>query len=338
MSLKRILGLTISLMDLIIIIAMFLPYSGSQSLMAASGAAAMPLIVMNAIGFIFGVIGKKSEINYANTGAALFFAVYILLVSINQNAMVEFLQNVGISYYILFVASLFGFLGSAVYSFTSTAPKEKKPAKVSTQGGIQQRTNSLNMNMPVNNYQALPVTVQEKQKAPMDVLLRAGDPTPPPIGTQVVQGNTVQSHMSELGLKSINISQDNLTGAVQTPMNNEPQLQKIPPMTAQPMIMGGVPPMPNQMNNVPGTMMEDPIPGIPTVAPMQIQPQQAKPPLVEQTVPGGIPNQQPVPGQQAPMAQNMPKPDLLAGSAMSGQLDASPYNSGPVQPGQGQFF
>ena len=356
MSLKRILGFTISLLDLIIIAAIaIMPYGVNastgvyESLLSVSKAPAIVLIVFSAIGFLFGILGKKVEINYANIGASLFYTLSVFVSTIMSGTLTSLFQNAGLGYHVIFVASIFGFAGTVIYAFSKDSNETSKP-KVSVVGntqnsGMQQRTNSLNMNMPVNNYQALPVTVQEKQKAPMDILLRGKD-APPPMGSTVVQGNTVQSHMTELGLKSINISQDNLTGAVQTQPSNEPQLQQIPPMNQNMPVPGGpaleqtmqMPGVAPQMGQpMPGQMMgEAPMPGIPSVAPMTIGQAPGQPPLVEQNVPGGVPNNQMPPAPQGPVP--MPKPDLLAGSAMSGQMDTSPYNSGPIQPGQGQFF
>ena len=343
MSLKRILGFTISLMDLIIIAAVALmPYGVNattgvyESLLSISLAPALVLIIFHAIGFLFGILGKKVEINFVPLGASLFYTLSVFVGTIISGTLTSLFQNAGMGYHVIFVASIFGMVGTVIHDLSSD-DKSPKPAVTvmgnSNPNGVQQRTNSLNMNMPVNNYQALPVTVTEKQKAPMDILLRGKD-APPPMGSTVVQGNTVQSHMTELGLKSINISQDNLTGAVQTQPSNEPQLQQIPPMNQQ---MVGTMPAQAPMGQMPGQMMpETPIPAMPQVAPMQIGQVPAQPPLVEQAVPGAV---QPAPMPQAPAGPApMQKPDLLAGSAMSGQLDSSPYNSAPVQPGQGQFF
>ena len=142
MSLKRILGLTLSLLDLIIIIAIFLPFDSTGNFMAVYKPAAILLIVMNAIGFILGAVGFKAEINFTNTGATLFFTGYLLLNSMMNNVTAQFFQNVGISFYVMFIGSIFALIGTILYSFSKDDTSKKNSAPViSKAGGIQQRTN-----------------------------------------------------------------------------------------------------------------------------------------------------------------------------------------------------
>jgi hypothetical protein len=163
----------------------------------------------------------------------------------------------------------------------------------------------------------------EKKKAPMDILL-AGKDAPVPLGSTVIQGNnnTVQSHMAELGLQSINISADNLTGEARASFG-------------QPIAPGQIPQQPpHKIVQSPfGAPKPNPVPQ-PAVQPAGAMPQQIPNAGVQQPMPQQMPQQ--MPGQMP--QQGMPKPDLLAGSSMSGQLDNSPYNAKPIQPGQGQFF
>ena len=242
--------------------------------------------------------------------------------------------SIGFGFIAIAVLTLFVLIATFIHGFFAKGISSKKGKKVTVVNGQQSqqtgmKTNSLNMNMPVNNYQSLPVTRVEKQKAPMDILL-AGKDAPVPLGSTVIQGNnnnnnnTVQSHMAELGLQSINISADNLTGEAPASFG-----QPLPPQPVQQQVVQspfGAPkpePVP-QPAPQPAGVMPQPIPNAGAQQPM--------PQPMTQPMPQQQPQQQPMP-QQA-----MAKPDLLAGSSMSGQLDNSPYNAQPIQPGQGQFF
>ena len=334
MSLKRVLGLSLSLLDLIVIVSLFLPYSAGKGLFFASDSAmisAIILLVMSAIGFLFGIIGKNVEINYANFGAATFYGLSILVTVIQAGATADFFKNVQFGFYVFMFGAVFGLIGSLVYNLTKGPDKSNKTVTVvngSNNNGVQQRTNSLNMNMPVNNYQSLPVNIAEKKKAPMDVLLRGKD-SEVPLGSTVVGNNTVQSHMTELGLKSINISKDNLTGAIPGQL---PPVQKLPMPGQEP--VPGMPGMPasQQMPMPAAQPVQQAAPVNPAVAAIN---QQINPGAQQVQAQPGMPvapvGQPGMPG--APMTQTAPqKPDLLAGSSMSGQLNSSPYNEPP------QFF
>lgn len=317
MSTRRVLGFTISLLQLIIIVALFLPFASNVNAFTALKPISFVMIGFSAIGLILGIIGAKVELNYISVGVILTELITTIVASLMEGSQV----TLNFGFFAIAVLTLFVLIGTFIYGFMvkGVSPKKQKVTVVNgqqKQNGTQ-RTNSLNMNMPVNNYQALPVTRVEKQKAPMDILL-AGKDNPVPLGSTVIQGNnTVQSHMAELGLQSINISADNLTGEQPQPFAQQP----VPPapQAQQPAIQSPFGP-PQPLNQVQPAMPEvQPIPPAQPGAPM----------------PQPIPNA----GGQAPMPQPaMQKPDLLAGSSMSGQLDTSPYNAQPVQPGQGQFF
>lgn len=298
MTTKRVLGFAISLLNIIMVVTMLFPYSDQGSLLAVGAPTTYIIVGYAVLGVILGIAGIKVQMNFLSAGASSLYASSILigLFTYASESGEGVVLPVGT---ILFaVVSVVLFIAVFIYSFMdkgSSGAKAKKKVTVvngQTQGGPQQMTNSLNMNMPVNNYQALPVNMVEKQKAPMDVLL-AGKDNPVPLGSTVVGGAGVQSHMAELGLQSINITQDNPTGA--QPMASAPLSQ--PPLST--------PPMQQPLQNT------QPMP--------VMQPQPA--------------------AQPAPAPQPMqPRPDLLAGSQMSGQLDNSPFNQQTTPPGQGQFF
>ena len=290
MTTKRVLGFAISLLNIIMVVTMLFPYSDQGSLLAVGAPTTYIIVGYAVLGVILGIIGIKVQMNFLSAGASSLYAASILigLFTYAKESGEGVVLPIGT---ILFaVVSVVLFIAVFIYSFLdkgAASVKSKKKVTVvnaQTQGGPQQMTNSLNMNMPVNNYQALPVNMVEKQKAPMDVLL-AGKDNPVPLGSTVVGGG-VQSHMAELGLQSINITQDNPTGA--QPMPSAPLTQ--PPLS-QPL-----------QNTQPMPVMQP---------------------------------QTPAPQPQQPM---QPRPDLLAGSQMSGQLDNSPFNQQTTPPGQGQFF
>lgn len=292
MTTKRVLGFAISLLNIIMVVTMLFPYSDKGSLLAVGAPTTYIIVGYAVIGVILGIVGVKVQMNFLSAGASTLYASSILI------ALFTYASETGqgvvlpIGTILFAIVSVILFVATFIYSFMdkgSSGAKAKKKVTVvngQTQGGPQQMTNSLNMNMPVNNYQALPVNMVEKQKAPMDVLL-AGKDNPVPLGSTVVGGAGVQSHMAELGLQSINISKDNPTGA--QPMNQAPLAQ---------------PPMQQPLQNTQPMPVMQPQVGAPQPAPQ-------------------------------PMGQ---RPDLLAGSQMSGQLDNSPYNQQTTQPGQGQFF
>ena len=292
MTTKRVLGFAISLLNIIMVVTMLFPYSDKGSLLVVGAPTTYIIVGYAVIGVILGIVGVKVQMNFLSAGASTLYASSILI------ALFTYASETGqgvvlpIGTILFAIVSVILFVATFIYSFMdkgSSGAKAKKKVTVvngQTQGGPQQMTNSLNMNMPVNNYQALPVNMVEKQKAPMDVLL-AGKDNPVPLGSTVVGGAGVQSHMAELGLQSINISKDNPTGA--QPMNQAPLAQ---------------PPMQQPLQNTQPMPVMQPQVGAPQPAPQ-------------------------------PMGQ---RPDLLAGSQMSGQLDNSPYNQQTTQPGQGQFF
>ena len=290
MTTKRVLGFAISLLNIIMVVTMLFPYSDQGSLLAVGAPTTYIIVGYAVLGVILGIIGVKVQMNFLSAGASSLYAASILI------GMFTYAKESGegvvlpIGTILFAVVSVVLFIAVFIYSFldkgTASVKSKKKVTVVNaqTQGGPQQMTNSLNMNMPVNNYQALPVNMVEKQKAPMDVLL-AGKDNPVPLGSTVVGGG-VQSHMAELGLQSINISKDNPTGA---------QPMAVAPLTQ--------PPLSQPLQNT-----------------------QPMPVMQPQT---------PAPQPQQPM---QPRPDLLAGSQMSGQLDNSPFNQQTTPPGQGQFF
>ena len=323
MSTRRVLGFAISLMEIIILITMFLSYGVNANgetinMMSALAPYSYVVFAFIGIGIITGIIGIKTEMNYLSAGANTMLIIGTVITLINYVNQYQQKLSLPIGFIIYIVATFILLIATFIYGFMdkkSSRPKIKKGKETVVNGGTQQVTNSLNMNMPVNNYQSLPVQMAEKKKAPMDVLL-AGKDDPVPIGSTVVGGAGVQSHMAELGLQSINISKDNPTGAMP---NMAPQMIQPQPMQQQ-VPQPEIPPI----APAPQIQPQD-IPPI-APAPQMIQTQPMAQPQMQQQVPQGVPQQ--------PMA----KPDLLAGSTMSGQMDTSPFNSQPVQPGQGQFF
>jgi len=316
MTTRRVLGFTISLLQLILIVSMFLPFANNYTAFEALKPLSFLMIGFSALGFLLGIIGAKVELNYISVGVSITELVTTLIAMITQGGQL----SIGFGFIAIAVLTFFILIATFIHSFFAKGVSPKKGKKVTVVNGGQtqqagMKTNSLNMNMPVNNYQSLPVNRVEKKKAPMDILL-AGKDAPVPLGSTVIQGNnnTVKSHMAELGLQSINISADNLTGAA-------------PASFGQPIAPGQMPQQqPQQVVQSPfGDPKPNPVPQ-PAVQPAGVMPQQIP----------NAPAQQPMP--QPMPQQGMPKPDLLAGSSMSGQLDNSPYNQQPIQPGQGQFF
>ncbi len=316
MSTRRVLGFTISLLQLIIIVAMFLPFANNFNAFNALKPLSYVMIGFSALGLLLGIIGAKVELNYIFVGVSITELATTVIAMVTSGGKL----SLGFGFIAIAVLTLFVLIGTFIHGFFAKGATSKKGKKVTVVNGGQQqngmKTNSLNMNMPVNNYQSLPVNRVEKKKAPMDILL-AGKDAPVPLGSTVIQGNsnnTVQSHMAELGLQSINISADNLTG-------------ESPASFGQPIAPGQIPQQPPQqiVQSPFGAPKPDPVPQ-PAVQPAGVMPQQIP----------NAPAQQPMP--QPMPQQGMPKPDLLAGSSMSGQLDNSPYNAQPIQPGQGQFF
>ncbi len=326
MSTRRVLGFTIALLDIILVVATFLPYAYlaenfNVSMFKYYGASIYPIYAFLLVGIITAIIDKKAELNFLAAGALLEITVAQLIGAFSVEGAFSLFQ---FGFYVTIAVSVFQTVACIIHTCLPEGPKKKKKVtqvnqQTTVNNGVQQRTNSLNMNMPVNNYQSLPVTIQEKEKAPMDILL-AGKDAPPPLGSTIVGGNGIQSHLAELQLKSVNISQDNPTGAMPAQMHGQnPQMmgqmpqqmpQQGPAPAPGPMPVQGPGPMPQQMP-APGMPPGSPVPGLQ----------------------GGMP-QPPMSTQQAPQ-----KPDLLAGSQMSGQMDTSPYAPPqPIQPGQGQFF
>ncbi len=285
MNSKRIVSIAIAAMNAILFAGLFLPYSNDQNLLNSLAPYSYIIAIYAIVGMVTCILNRKIEMNFLASGTiiAQFGGI---LITILQNGYD--LSGLKIGFYVYLVVGVILLILTIVYSIMASGASQRGSGKLTTttvnggtptNGGLVQQTNSLNMNMPVNNFKSLPVQLAEKEKAPMDMLLGGA---PQGVAAPQLQPNTVQSHMSELGLQSINISQDNPSGVVQN--------QMIPP----------------QALNAPAP---------------QIQP-----------FPTNIVQAPPV-----NQAQAGPRPDLLAGSGMSGQLDNSPYNPNPPQ-GPGQFL
>lgn len=319
MSTKRILAVIIALLNAVLFVGLFLPLYDEENILSGYAPYSYVIIGFAVLGMVTCILNKKVELNYLTSGGLILYVGGTLLNNIMEGN--SFTPGLGYWVYLIDGFLLLGVtFGHGMLAGPAGAPKVKaakpvKPKTTAVQGGIGnpttntngvvQQTNSLNMNMPVNNFQSLPVQQVEKEKAPMDLLL----------GTQP---NAATSHMSELGLHSINISQDNLNGI-------DPNAQQAP---VQP---GGVP-ITNVSQQVPSAF-----PTNITQAPPVIQ--QAPAPAPGADIQQQM-QQQAQAMQQAPAQQQLPpqpRPDLLAGSAMSGQLDNSPFNPQPPQ-GPGQFI
>ena len=282
MSTKRIVSILIAVANAIIFVSLFLPYSGDLNILESLAPSSYIIIAYTIIGMLACILNKKVELNFLTSGTILAILITSLIMVLDGGGS---LGNLSFGFYVFFIDALLLFIFTFMHGIVRGGRGVTTTAVMGTSstGGVVQQTNSLNMNMPVNNYQSLPVSKKEKKKAPMDMLMGAPQQQAP---------NTVQSHMTELGLQSINISQDNLTG--------------IDPNAAQ----------------------------VVQAVPAQAMPQQ--PVAQQQVVQQAMPVQS-VPAQPPVAPQPGGRPDLLAGSQMSGQMDNSPFNPVPPQ-GPGQFL
>ena len=280
MNTKRIVSIAIAVINAILFAGLFLPYSNDQNLLNALAPYSYIIALYAIVGMLMCILNKKIEFNFLASGTiiAQFGGILITILQNNYN-----LAELKIGFYVYLVAGIVLLILTTIYSIISGGASQRGSGKLTTtavggtttNNGVVQQKNSLNMNMPVNNFQSLPVQKVEKEKAPMDMLLGGASNTN-------MQPNTVQSHMNELGLQSINITQDNPTGAIQNQMVN-PQSVNQPAQQLQPF---------------PTNIVQAP------------------------------------PVNQAPAG---PRPDLLAGSGMSGQMDNSPFHPNTPQ-GPGQFL
>jgi hypothetical protein len=333
MSLKRIVSILIALLNAILFVGLFLPFSGDNNVLKATAPFSYIILGFAVLGMLTCILNKKVELNYLTSGGIITLYVATLIGTIQNGLNINSLK---IGFYAYLIAGVLILIFTFVQSCLSVSPSKVKVDKkkeikqgqgnpTTNTNGVVQQTNSLNMNMPVNNFQSLPINQVEKEKAPMDLLL-----SPQPAGQ-----NLITSHMNELGLHSVNISENNLNGVdpnaaapvpvagVEVPITNEPQqipsafptnITQAPPVVGQPPIVGQ-PPVAGQ----------PPVDAQPQVPPMAGQ--VGMPPMGGQV---GVPQM----GAQVPA---QPRPDLLAGSQMSGQMDNSPFN--PVAPqGPGQFL
>ena len=296
MSTKRIVSILIAVVNAIIFIGLFLPYSGDMNVMESTAPYSYLILAYAIIGMLTCILNRKIELNYMTSGTILAIMISVIIVMIQDEIG---LDDLSIGFFVFLIAGILLFALTFVHGFLRGGVSSRKAQTTAVSGttntgGVVQQTNSLNMNMPVNNYQSLPVTQKEKEKAPMDMLMSAGP-------------NTVQSHMTELGLQSINISQENPNGVV--------------PNAAAPVgVPIGMPqPVAEQTPAIPQTIVQQ--------QPVQQAPVQQ--PIQQAVAQPGAPAPAPVPQQ--------PRPDLLAGSQMSGQMDNSPFNPVPLQ-GPGQFL
>ena len=319
MSTKRIMAVIIALLNAVLFVGLFLPLYEGENVLSGYAPYSYIIIGLAVIGMITCILNKKVELNYLTSGALILYVGGTFLNNVLEGN--SFAPGLGFWVYLidgfLLLAVVFGhgmIGGPASAPKVKTKPVKAQPVKggqgnpTTNTNGIVQQTNSLNMNMPVNNFQSLPVTQVEKEKAPMDLLLGGAQP------------NSATAHMSELGLHSINITQDNLNG-----IDPNAQAQAQAPQ-------GGVP-----ITNVAQQQVPSAFPTNITQAPPVIQQAPAPAPGVDiqqqMQQPAGAVPQQPVQQQIPPQ----PRPDLLAGSAMSGQLDNSPFHPQPPQ-GPGQFL
>ena len=304
MSSKRVVSIIIAVLNAVIFVGLFLPYSGGVNVLTALDPYSYIIIVYAVAGMIMCILHKKIEINYLTGGLVLALCLTILISVLKVMPINYLFQSVQIGYYVYFIDSIAMIVMTTIHGSLSNKRRGLKEV-----GGTAptQITNSLNMNVPTNNYKSLPVNQKQKKKAPMDMLM--GGPSQPA---------DAKEHMGELGLQSINISADNLTGA--QPAKAQPvNVQHLNVQPAQPVEL-----------NV-GSLYQS----------MDGVQQPAPPPITQQPVVQQAPQapQQPAnaPAAQPAPAQPMARPDLLAGSEMSGQMDTSPYNPQSMD-GPGIFF
>ena len=297
MSTKRMVSIIIAVLNAILFVGLFLPFSQGINVFNALDSNAYLIIIFAIVGMLMCILNKKIELNYLTGGAILGIFTPIIINYVRDYSFGSFFSSVSIGFFAYFLDGILLVVMTTIHG-TLTNNRRFKSDKATTttsNGNVStQQTNSLNMNVPVNNFKSLPIKRKEKKKAPMDMLMQKESNQPA----------NVQSHMSELGLHSINISKDNLTGVdpnAQQTINVQQPVQQ----PAQPVVEMQPAQTPMTVNNL-------------YQAPGQVQ--------------------QPAPAMpQQPMQPQAPRPDLLAGSEMSGQMDNSPYNPNNNQ-GPGIFF
>ena len=320
MSTKRIVAVIISLLNAVLFVGLFLPLYEGENVLSGYAPYSYIITAFAILGMVTCILNKKVEMNYLTSGALILNVGGTLLNNILEGN--SFAPGLGFWVYLidgfLLLGVTFGYGVLAGPAGPPRPPRPPKPPKqkatqvvggqgnpTSNTNGIVQQTNSLNMNMPVNNFQSLPVQQVEKEKAPMDLLL--GGPQQP---------NSATAHMSELGLHSINITQDNLQGIDPNAVQAAPAPGGVPITNVSQQVPSA---FPTNITQAPPVIQQAPAPGADVQQQMQQQVGQMQ--------------QQPVQQQLPPQ----PRPDLLAGSAMSGQMDNSPFNPQPPQ-GPGQFI
>ena len=317
MSPKRIVSIIIALLNAVLFVGLFLPYSGGINVLTALDPYSYIIIVYAVIGMIMCILHKKIEMNYLTGGLVLALCLTIMISVLKMMPITYLFQSVQIGYYVYFIDSIAMIVMTTIHGNLSNKRSSRGLKEVN--GNVPtQTTNSLNMNVPLNNFKSLPVNQKQKKKAPMDMLMGGG-----------AGPATAQEHMGELGLQSINISKDNLTGT--QPVKAQPvNVQHLNVQPAQPAELN----VGSLFQSADGAQQQVAAVPVQQAAPVVNQQvvQQAQPAAGQQLVqPDAIPEAQP---QTAPPP---PRPDLLAGSEMSGQMDASPYNP-QNNGGSGIFF
>ena len=148
MSTRRVLGFTISLLQLIIIVAMFLPFANNYNALNALKPLSYIMIGFSALGLILGIIGAKVELNYIFVGISITELATTIVAMVTSGGQL----SVGFGFIAIAVLTFFVLIGTFIHSFFSKGVSSKKGKKVTVVNGQQQtgmKTNSLNMNMPI---------------------------------------------------------------------------------------------------------------------------------------------------------------------------------------------
>ena len=343
-----------SVIDIILFVAIavgyFLPfYNGSRDNMIKSMGEAHMIIgfVLLLIGLI-GCIFNKKELGYLPCGYFLGIQAYFYM-SMHANPQIHLsLKQIGIGVYVQFFPAFLAFMVTLISSFKAS-PKAPVAFNQGPRNNAQVSTtvNNGQMNMPVNNFQSLPVEQKEKEKTMPKPDLLAGTKVDnssmfvnPSLMEPETNNNDLISKPDMSLFKQVNIMDTSsnsqpiaMNELGPTPTLNIPTSQPLPeapaPETSAPaatqsmptdMMGGGVvmtPPAPQPATTIPvvSTPVEAPAPEAPAPAAMQSMPTDMMGGGVVMTPPQA-PSLAPVPEAPVPAApQSMPT-DMMGGGVV----------------------
>ena len=113
MSTRRVLGFTISLLQLIIIVAMFLPFANNYTAFDGLKPLSFLMIGFSALGLILGIIGVKVELNYISVGVSITELVTTLIAMTKAGGQL----SIGFGFIAIAVLTLFVLIATFIHGF-----------------------------------------------------------------------------------------------------------------------------------------------------------------------------------------------------------------------------